>query len=285
MKLNSLIYQEQQEVGDVKAMVEVYQEIAAMRMQSVKQAILNARQYYESLALLVREVRPWLRMSSNTTKSVSNTNKTISKTALFFSANTGLYGDIIERTGREFLAYIRGEQSDAAVVGQAGKRIIESARTGRSITYFPCDDAHPTKDQIVAIVGYAQTFDHVEVFHGRFLNLVSQVPFRSSLTGENVVSHALGTDWKKTSFFYLFEPTTAEITTVIEGEVLASVIEQILHESNFSKFASRMIHLDRALEHIDERLDMIGRQQRRMSRRMENKKQLARLSGRLIWQT
>jgi len=280
MKINSLIYQEQQEVVDVKAMVEVYQEIAAMRMQNVKQAVLSARQYYESLALLVQEVRPWLHTRSKQDKSVSKAKKT----ALFFSANTGLYGDIIERTCREFLSYITKEQSDAAVIGQAGKRMVESAGKSVNAMYFPCDDAHPTREQIVSIVRYAQGFDTVEVFHGRFVNLISQVPYRSSLSGEDAVNTAVGSDWQKTSLSYLFEPTTAEITAVVEGEVLASVVEQILHESNFSKFASRMIHLDHALEQIDERLLHMQVQQRQIARRLENKRQLSRLSGRALWQ-
>jgi len=262
-------------------MVEVYQEIAAMRMQSVKNAILGARQYYESLTFLVREVRPWLRTQSNADKTASKG----TKTALFFSANTGLYGDIINKTYRDFRAYVIKERADAAIIGAAGKRMFESDHTALPFTYFPSDDAHPTKEQILGIVKYAEGFDHVEVFHGRFINLISQVPYQSSLSGDSVVSEAIGGHKEEPSFYYLFEPTAKDITRVVEGEILASVIEQILHESNFSKFASRMIHLDRAIQHIDERLNGIEMDQRRAMRRIENKKQLSRITGRLLWKS
>lgn len=280
MKINSVIQKEQQDVNDVRSMVEVYQEIAAMRMQSVKDAILDARQYYESLAVLVREVRPWLKVQSNPAETVSKQKKT----ALFFSANTGLYGDIIEKTFRSFMEYLQKEDADAAVVGAAGKRMYESAKLKNNVSFFACDDAHPSKEQVIAIVQYAQQYDHAEVFHGRFINLVSQVPFKSSLSNDSVVENALGKDWEKTSNYYLFEPTPKDITHVVEGEIFASVVEQILHESNFSKFAARMMHLDDAIQNIDQRLLHIEHTQRRAMRRIENKKQLSRLTGRMLWQ-
>jgi len=283
MKVTSSIYQEQQEVSDVRSMVEVYQEVAAMRMQKVKDSILESRQYYESLVVLVREVRPWLHISTTSQSQKTTSNQT--KTALFFSANTGLYGDIIQKACREFLSYIDKEHAEAAVVGLAGKRMVESSRKGLSVAYFPCDDAHPTKEQIFAIVSYAMQFGHTEVFHGRFINLISQVPYRSTLSGDTEVDRAVGSDWQKTSLSYLFEPTTKEITSVVEGEILGSVVEQILHESNFSKFASRMMHLDHAIQNIDERLMGIEIEGRRIGRRLENKKQRARLAGRALWQT
>jgi F0F1-type ATP synthase gamma subunit len=276
-----MTYKDQEDISDVKAMVEVYQEIAATRMQVVKLAILGARQYYESLALLVREVRPWLRTQAQKKKTAEKP----TKTALFFSANTGLYGDIIEKVGRDFLKYVAEEESEAAVIGLVGKRMMESVHTSYPITYISCDDAHPSKEDILSIITYAQQFDHVEVFYGRFVNLISQIPYRNILSGEEAVSEAVGKDWKKTSFYYLFEPNTNEITSVVEKEIFASVIEQILHESNFSKFASRMIHLDQALQNIDERLFGMKLEQRRLMRRQENKKQLSRLSGRMLWHT
>jgi len=289
MKLHSTIYKEQQEVRDIKSIVEVYQEIAAMHVQNVKGSIINSRQYYESLVLLVREVRPWLRFRAAKERNkkhntLSNNDSTTTKTAVFFSANSGFYGDILERICREYISYIEREHIEPVVVGIVGKRLIE-VLTGKPVkNFFPCDDTHPTQEQIANIVAYCQQFDAVEVFHGRFINLVSQVPHHSSLTGESMMETAAGEHVEKPIVFYLFEPTAQEIAAVVEGEIMASVIEQTLHESNFSKFASRMIHLDQALENISLRLDRIDMDQRRFSRRIENKKQLSRFSGRALWQ-
>jgi len=74
-----------------------------------------------------------------------------------------------------------------------------------------------------------------------------------------------------------------EIARIFEGEIMASVFEQVLYESQLAKFASRMLSLDRALENVDKRIGEVDQRLRRLKHKITNSRQLSRLSGMTLW--
>ena len=83
---------------------------------------------------------------------------------------------------------------------------------------------------------------------------------------------------------YLFEPSVGDVARIFEGEILASIFEQTLHESQLAKFASRLMALDASVDKIEDRWKDIGRELRRVERREINNKQLSTISGMSLWQ-
>jgi len=57
------------------------------------------------------------------------------------------------------------------------------------------------------------------------------------------------------------------------------MFEQVLWESHLAKFASRIVHLDKALDNIDQRSKQLGQVGRNLSNAVTNKKQLNRLAA------
>ncbi len=82
---------------------------------------------------------------------------------------------------------------------------------------------------------------------------------------------------------YIFEPSVKDIVHVFEGEILASIFEQTLHESQLSKFASRMLSLDRAMENIEQRLGLVNMAFMRFKHKQKNARQLSTISGLSLW--
>jgi len=64
---------------------------------------------------------------------------------------------------------------------------------------------------------------------------------------------------------------------------LAAIFEQAMHESSLSKFASRMINLDRAVVNIDESLVKTNFKWQRARHQNMNKKQLGMMSSMALW--
>ena len=98
-----------------------------------------------------------------------------------------------------------------------------------------------------------------------------------------VTDVVVGPDGKQIAKHYLFEPSFEEIVKVFNGEILASIFEQTLHESQLAKFASRMLALDRSEDNIEKRLVKIRLEEVRLSHRLQNKKQLSTMSGLTLW--
>ena len=128
---------------------------------------------------------------------------------------------------------------------------------------------------------YLLQFEKIFVFSAKMESLISQVPMVTNISGEKV---DLSTWQKQKITWYLFEPSLEKMLSVFEGEILASVFEQSIHESQLAKFASRLINLDRSVESIDDKLKGVSIQRRRLAHKLGNKKQLSALAGISLWQ-
>ena len=83
---------------------------------------------------------------------------------------------------------------------------------------------------------------------------------------------------------YLFEPSVEDILEVFQSEILASVFGQTIYESQLAKFASRILHLDDSLQNVDQRLQTVHIDYRRLQHDLMSRKQLSRMSGVSLWQ-
>ena len=79
----------------------------------------------------------------------------------------------------------------------------------------------------------------------------------------------------KKRMMYLYEPSVYSVSELFTKEVLAGVLEQMILESQLSKFASRVMHLDRAVEKVDEELKHLEGDKRKARKQTTEKKQNA----------
>lgn len=265
----------------LRGFVEVYEEVAAGRMQKTREAVLKARQFLDGLAEIFAEVKLSYVKEVGAVAAQSKINRNGKTVAVFLSANSGLFGDIVERTFEEFVKFLSETSAEAVIVGKLGLRMLQDRHPEILYNYFDFSDDRVDLDSLRLVMRYLLQFEKIVVFYGKFENIVNQKPTVASISGDSLPNVNLKA---KPQNKYIFEPNVKEILEVFESEILSSIFEQTLHESLLAKFASRLQHLDRSLLNIEQRLGQLKFEMRRLRHKIDNRKQLSRLSGISLWE-
>lgn len=268
----------------LKGLVEVYEEVAAGRMQKIRSAVLQSRQFLEGLLEVFKRVKAAYQSDQKSVLALRPRNgKTV---AVFVSANSGLYGDIVDRTFDIFADFVQKNNPDLVILGKLGTKMMNDRLKGHLYNYYDFSDDTVEMESFEMIMRYLVQFEKILVFYGQFKTILTQDPVATSVSGDSMVAVEqlpIGQKEQEISKQYLFEPSIEKVAQVFESEILASIFEQTLHESQLAKFASRMLALDQSVERIEKRLGKVGAEGRRLRHKVQNKSQLHTISGITLW--
>lgn len=268
-----LLSEERQSLTGLWSLVEVYEEVAAARMQGVRGAVLASRQFLEEMLAVFGRVREVYKK-----KGFSGLAKNGRTVAVFLSANAGLYGGIVDKTFEKFVQFAQENECDLVVVGKLGVKMMADRKVNKLYNYYDFPDDSVDPESLILVMRYLLQFEKIIVFYGKFRSILAQDPVMTAVSGENLEVKTTGERVE-----YIFEPTIEEIAEVFEGQILASLFEQTLHESQLAKFASRLLNLDRSWENIGKNLELVERQELWWRRKTRNRKQLATMAGMSLW--
>lgn len=257
----------------LRSLVEVYEEVAAARMQRVRGAVLASRQFLDEMLAVFGRVR-----EAYKEKGFSGQTKNGRLAAVLLSANSGLFGDIVDRTFEKFSEFVKTTECDVVVVGKLGVRMMAEWKINKLYNYYDFPDDNVDPESFLLIMRYLLQFEKIVVFYGKFGSILIQNPVMTAVSGENLDVKSTG---EKTE--YIFEPSIGEIAKIFEGQIKSSLFEQTLHESQLAKFASRLLNLDKSWENIGRRLTGVKREETKLLRKTRNRKQLATISGMALW--
>lgn len=281
------IVEELGRLSTFKNIFETYEEIAASRMQTVRNSVLLSRNFIDELNDVFLQVKQSYKdkVDRLLKKSKNKDNKTFIKRNgktifVLLSANTGLYGDVIRTTFNMFINLIKREKADAVIVGRIGLELFKSEGMTISYNYFDFPDAKIDPEGLKKIVDYLIQYEKIYIVYGKFQNIISQEPVVTGISGDLTSS----TGSTEVKVRYLFEPPLEKIMELFEKEIFASIFEQSMLESELAKFAARMTSLELRVERIKERLQEVGFEKEKLRHRTMNKKQLETFSTIVLWQ-
>lgn len=273
----------------LKTIMETYEEIAASRMQNIRNSVLQSRSFVLDLNNIFQEVKSSYKknlvalMKKKKIKDplkLSFINRNGKTLFVFLSSNTGLYGDIIRRTFTLFAKQFRQEKADAAIIGRIGYQQFSQEFTKVPFTYFDLPDNKIDSVSLAKIISFLIQYDKIVVFYGQFRNVVLQEPLMLNISGDLLPSAEQNTQIK-----YFFEPTLEKILEFFEKEIFSSIFQQIVLEAQLAKFAARMVALDEATGNIRNKLKETIFQQERIRHQARNKKQIETLASISLWET
>lgn len=270
MKTDKSMVAEIRNLGEIKGMMEVYEELAAGKMQKIRQFILSGRDFFENLEKLSDEVG----------SDISSATSTDSKMAtVLVSANTGLYGDIIDKTFKIFLDFINQNQTKVYLIGKLGEKMMRSYAPQISCQGidFPDDAIEPKKFD--AVLKKLSPYKKVVIFYGKFYNIAIQHPFVSLISGKTLSKTINPEDLTRKRFSYLYEPSMDFVAEIFTEGIFSSMLEQILRESQLAKQGSRLMHLDQTIGNIEMNLTKLAKQKMNLHKKLLNRKQNAMISG------
>lgn len=263
----------------LEKIISAYEEIAAKRLDKIKKEVLENRTFLTELNQVFQIVK------NNYQKAVSKhkvylMSKKIDKTVrVFIAANTGLYGDLIQRVFALFRQDLKQKPGDVVIIGQLGKTLMEKGLASVKFAYFDYPDAEFDKAAAKKLVDHLVAYQTVIVYHGLFKNILMQDSISTNLTGEGLLPEVK----EKSRRRLLFEPTLPEVLNFFETEFFSSLLVQTIYEAQLAKFSARMASLDKAAENIKEATKQAWWEYAREKHRLTNKKQQGLLATMSFW--
>ncbi len=285
MKSLKKITLEINDIGQVKGLLNVYEQITAVKMQTVRKKVEVSQIYFRGLAKIAEEVA----------LDLSSFNKDATKNAvIFLSADERLYGDIIEKIMVNFVNFIKekDKDTDVLVIGKVGQELMKIYAPDITFKTIALSiDKEPTgASNLSILVPELSNYKKITLFYAEYKSLANQQATSLSISGENVAKSGSEIDKSEEEVIRLkniYEPDVTAIGEKFAKEISASILDQSINENQLAKYASRLMFLDTSLDNIDVKINNLGSQRRRTKKKKEQKKQTERVSriismGRII---
>lgn len=290
MPQKKIILENLEALNTIKELAQSYEEIAVVRMQKIKKSVLVAREFLQELSDVFvdlkssynREVKELIAKRKKGDKSILPLVQTNGKTLMvYLSSNGRLYGAVTQKTHRLFMQKIKETDpstTDILIIGTTGKEMYEESGLNRPFTFFDVPDVGVELTHIKGLIQKFLQYDKVNVFYGKFDNVVNQSPIGTSITGDSIfeseVVEAINREDK-----FIFEPILEKIFYFFETQIIANLFSQTLLENQLARHASRVNAMEEALIHIEEEEKKLVQQKNQLRHQIQNKKQLETISG------
>jgi ATP synthase F1 gamma subunit len=294
MAQRKIILEELEALNSLKDLAESYEEIAVLRMQKIKDSVLNTRDFLADLSDVFvdlkssykREVKDLIiRIKKGDRRLLPNLQKNGKTLLVYLSSNGRLYGSVTQKTYKLFVRDLRNykaEETDLVIIGRAGKEMFESSGVRRSFEFFDLPDTKVGVEHIVSLIKKFMQYDKVYIYYGKFGNVVKQSPIVTSITGDDIFETENVVQVPRQDRF-IFEPGLEKIFNFFEKQIEANLFSQTLLENQLARHASRVNAMEEALIHIEEEGKKLGRERTRMKHNLQEKKQLESISGAVLW--
>lgn len=286
-----------QDLSGIKDIVGASEEIASMKMRSIRNKVLLSRDLNNELTEIYREVTISYRNQllqllqekkgytiPGTPQKVDINLKTGNgKVAcVYLSANSGLFSKILESTYHKFIAYLeKNPEAVPIIIGEFGKRLFTAHYPNHQFLFYPLIEGASTDEIMRNITHDLTTYSNVVIFYAKFESMASQTTTILDVGGQDSTKSQATQPVPATH--YLFEPSLEKIIEFFESEIFSGIIQQTMTESELARFASRITTLDMARENINQQLKTINLQKRFAMHRLMNKKQNEALTGISLW--
>lgn len=290
MPQKKVILEDIEALNSIKDLAQSYEEIAAIRMQKIKDSVLKTRDFLTKLsdvyvdlkASYLREVKELVEKQKKGDKTILPILQKKHKTLMvYLSSNGRLYGSVTQKTFILFVQDLKKTKADdveVVIIGQAGKEMYEGAHVGRPYEYYELPDAHVKVDHIKVLMQKFLQYEKVYVYYGKFGNVVTQNPISTSVTGEDIFETEVPSQTPREDRF-IFEPILEKIFHFFETQIMANLFSQTLLENQLARHASRVNAMESALLHIEEEGKRLNRLKNAIKHQLQNKKQLETIAG------
>lgn len=272
----------------LREILETYEEIAASRMERIRSSVLQSRDFLLEINTIFQQVKSsykdqitllMKKKKIKDPKELTFLNRNGKTLYVFLSANTGLYGEIIRRTYNMFIENVKKNQiQDILIIGKLGYSLITTEKLNATISYFDLPDDKIDIEKFRKIVEFILQYQKVFVFYEQFNNVVNQQPIITNISGDPLFDDRTSAQIK-----YFFEPSLEKIMVFFEKEIVTSIFEQTILESELAKFASRMIALDASAENTKSKIKEVLFQKQRIKHQDINKGQIEKFSSINLW--
>jgi ATP synthase F1 gamma subunit len=282
-------------LNSLKELAESYEEIAVVRMQKIRDSVLNTRDFLAELSDIFvdlkssyeREVKDLLERRKKNDKTLTQPlQKKDKKLMVYLSSNGKFYGSVTQKTFHLFMQDLKNPEAQDAkimVIGRAGREMYEGNNAHKEYEYYEIPDSTTSIEDIKKLVNKFLSFEEVEVYYGKFGTVVKQIPIATSITGDDIFEAEVATPSKREDRF-IFEPVLEKIFHFFETQIMANLFSQTLLENQLARHSSRITAMEEALVHIEDESRRLNLLKNRVRQQTENIKQMETIAGMALWE-
>lgn len=274
------------ELSVLEALTRIYAEVAALKMNKTRSQVLLSREFLTEINDLFEEVRASyaheiaeLIKKKKTNKGITFLSHNGKKVAVLLSSNTGLYGEISNKTFRAFITDIKSgstiDKPEVTIVGKQGLSLFQSEQPDEPYTYFEISDDQFDAGALAQVINHIVQYEEITLYFGKYQSVIHQSAEKLHITAQTDVYDKL----EKKVPQYIFEPDLERILMFFETEIFASLFEQTMRESQLARYASRILAMQQAGDNIKKSYQQLRFESLRLTHSLANKKQLNSLSG------
>ena len=160
-------------------------------------------------------------------------------------------------------------------MGSIGEEIIKKCEEKIKYTAVKTDEK-----SLVELWKNLAEYQEISIYYLRFDSLAKQSVDTVHISGDLLPTEKEDYVYREENKLkYLYEPSVAEVADLFAKEVLSFLAEQTMKEADLAKYAARLMYLDSCLERNNEHLTATMRQKLILTKRLNNKRQNARLGS------
>jgi ATP synthase F1 gamma subunit len=294
MAQKKVIQEEMAALDTLKNLAENYEEIAATRMQRIKDVVLENRDFLTEVSDVFVDLKSsypnevkdvLIRREKRDQMLPALLQKNGKLLMVYLSSNGRLYGPVTKKTFELFIKDLKKKSKgivDILVIGITGREMYESYSGKIPYKYMDLPDDNITADDLKKLLKIFLQYEDVQIYYGKFGNVVRQNAISTSITGNDIFETEVASPTPREDRF-IFEPAFDKVFRFFETQIMTSLFRQTFHENRLARQASRVNAMEEALIHIQDEEKRLNKEKIRLKHIVQNKKQLETISGFILW--
>lgn len=254
------IKEEKETVKTIKDLLQIYQEIATLKMKQIRERVLMSRRFFREILEVYKEVKSayWPKKEKKKKPEV----------LVFLSADEFLYGNLILNIWEKLSATLEKNNSDLVIVGKVGQYFFQKSNFKNKTFLFEEKD-------FSQIVNFLKNYERILVFFGKYEGGLIQRPMM-----EEIVTRPK-TEKETLKREYEFEPSVEKVLDFFEEEMVAVLFNITLLEHQLARYAARMIALSEAVEKAKKLEEKLQKKEIKIKRELLTKSQIERFNSQI----
>ncbi len=281
------VTQQQKRIEAVQAARDItgaLRDIAAIELKGVRDQFERNAQFSEELKDLFglvtsiaesREGRVPLAASRDTVLHVA------------YTTNRHFYGSLNHNVMATFVA-ATNTKDRCLIIGDTGKQYwLSQAKKRLEVSFISFSGDMPTMEETLAFLERVAPYTRVNVFFPSFVSVFRQeirtldITFRPARVEKSAARSAVSEE----TLQYVLEPDIKEMLAFFNTQVRYALFERMLLETQLSRIAARLVHMDSADQNARSLLNRETRELRRALAANSSRRLLETLVGFLQWHT
>ena len=282
MKTLKKIKEDLKLVGTLENIIEVFEEIANIKMRQIKEKVLKSRKMFEELLACYQRVKgSYLAGVESGILKEAKFKEKQGTCIVFLSANELFYGGFIFQLWEKTKMLIKTKKPKCLVtIGSIGKSLISKEKFTFKSYAFEFEELKIGEKEISQVMEILENYFPIFIVHGKYERGFLQ-KIKITEISEKRLPPPL--EEMKTPEIYIFEPSVEEVLNFFEREIVKVLFLQTILEHHLAKLAARVIAMFQAREKAKILKRKLKIEEMKRKKELLNKRQIELFGSHSLW--